>query len=87
MVPCACRWCSPTLRALEDKILAWACLAIVVLMLVSPALAGGGPEQKQVKVNVDIVVPPPEPNNWPAIIGAAAVLGAAGLGIMYRRKS
>ncbi len=67
-----------------DRLVFGVCVAFLLFMLFgTPARAGGGPEQ-QTKIIVN--VPPPEPNNWPAIIGAVAVLGAAGLGIMYRRR-
>ncbi len=67
----------------EHAVLMAAALALAVLMWFSAvAHAGGGDmeQQKAVVVNVESDSSP-----WPAIIGATGALGAAAVGVFYRR--
>ena len=69
-----------------DRLVFVVCVTFLLFLLFWPGVgpSASGPAQKQ--IDVTVVVPPPEPNYWPAVIGAAGVLGAAGLGILYRRR-
>lgn len=67
-----------------DRLIFVVCVAFLLFLLFGDFADASGPEQRQVKVTV--VVPPHETNYWPAIIGALGALGAAGCGILYRRR-
>ncbi len=62
------------------------CVSFLLFLLFWPGVGPSASQPAQKQIEVTVVVPPPEPNNWPSIIGAVGVLGAAGLGILYRRR-
>ncbi len=71
-----------TLTYCEHAKLILASIVIALFIWTAVLAHAGNVEQKKIVINV----PPPETNYWPAVIGAVGVLGAAAVGVGYRRK-